>query len=213
MKSFIKVQVGDIVFDEFQSIEGKVIEINQSKNTAKVQATTDEDEIILSRLANLTVLQQSARKTANKVSSNPLKIKIKYFNPESTKLSKITKGDWIDLRSAVTIELKAGESTVIPLGVAMKLPDNHEAYALPRSNTFKTYGIIQTNSKGIIDNSYSGNDDQWGLPVYATRDTKINFDDRICQFRIQEKMPEITFEEVDYLEGDNRGGFGSTGIK
>ena len=93
----------------------------------------------------------------------------------------------------------------------MKLPDGYEAHLAPRSSTFKTWGIIQTNSIGVVDNSYSGNNDIWKMPVYATRDTVINVNDRICQFRIMSKMPVVDVEEVDNLEGPDRGGFGSTG--
>lgn len=139
-------------------------------------------------------------------------IKIKYHNPNIDKLEKITVGDWIDLRAAETVTLKAGEYKVISLGVSMKLPDHWEAHLVPRSSTFKKWGIIQTNHMGVIDNSYSGDGDIWGMPVYATRDTQINENERICQFRIMETQPCIEFEEVDHLDGENRGGFGSTGV-
>lgn len=142
-----------------------------------------------------------------------LEIKVKYFNKDITKLNKITKGDWIDVRSAETIEMQAGEFKLIPLGIGIKLPENYEAHLVPRSSTFKNWGIIQTNSQGVIDNSYSGDNDQWLMPVYATRDTVINFDDRVAQFRIVERMPEIEIVEVDKLDDISRGGFGSTGIK
>lgn len=138
-------------------------------------------------------------------------IKIKYFSDEIDKIAKIDKGDWIDLRSAETVELKAGEFKLIPLGVGMILPKNHEAHVVPRSSTFKNFGIIQTNHKGIIDESYCGNNDQWFFPAYALRDTVINSNDRICQFRIMEKQPEIVFEEVEFLKDKDRGGHGSTG--
>lgn len=95
----------------------------------------------------------------------------------------------------------------------MKLPDGYEAQIVPRSSTFKTWGIIQTNHTGVIDNSYSGDIDVWGMPVYAMRDTVINKNDRICQFRIVKRMPLIEFVEVEYLSGEDRGGFGSTGKK
>ena len=97
--------------------------------------------------------------------------------------------------------------------VAMQLPNGYEAHVVPRSSTFKTYGIIQTNSKGIIDESYCGDNDEWKMPVYATRNTVINFNERICQFRIVKKMPKLNIIKVDNLDNDDRGGFGSTGIK
>ncbi len=138
-------------------------------------------------------------------------IKIKYFNNQIKKLNKIEKGDWIDLRSAINCELKAGDFKLIPLGVAMELPKGYEAHVVPRSSTFKNFGIIQTNHKGVIDESYKGDNDQWFFPAYALRDTKININDRICQFRIQKKMPKINFIEVEKLNNNDRGGHGTTG--
>ena len=140
-----------------------------------------------------------------------MKLQIKYHNEEIEKIKKIDKGDWIDLRAAEKVELKQGDFALISLGVSMKLPDGYEAHLAPRSSTFKTWGIIQTNSIGVVDNSYSGNNDIWKMPVYATRDTVINVNDRICPFRIMPKMPVLDVEEVDNLEGPDRGGFGSTG--
>lgn len=140
------------------------------------------------------------------------RIKIKYFTEEIDKLTYIDgKSDWIDLRASETVELKAGEFKLIPLGIAMELPKGYEAHVVPRSSTFKNYGVLQVNSCGIIDCSYCGDEDMWYMPVYATRDTVINKNDRICQFRIMENQPKIEFEEVVSLENENRGGFGSTG--
>ena len=140
-------------------------------------------------------------------------IKIKYHNKNIKKIKKISMGDWIDLRSAETVELKAGEFKLISLGISMQLPDGYEAHIVPRSSTFKNFGIIQTNHCGIIDNSYSGSNDIWMFPAYALRDTVINENDRICQFRIMKKMPNVKFIEVDTLAEVDRGGFGSTGLK
>lgn len=142
-------------------------------------------------------------------------IKIKYFTDEIDKIDFIgsnKKSDWIDLRAAETVELKAGEFKLIPLGVAMKLPSGCEAHIVPRSSTFKTWGLLQTNSMGVVDNSYCGDDDMWKLPVLATRDTIVHVNDRICQFRIMEKQPKIKFKEVEHLSNQNRGGFGTTGV-
>ena len=142
-----------------------------------------------------------------------MNIKIKYFTDKIEKLRYIDgKSDWIDLRAAETIEMKAGEFKLIPLGVAMQLPDGYEAHVVPRSSTFKNFGIIQTNSQGIIDESYSGPDDQWFFPAYALRDTVININDRICQFRIIEHQPRFDFIPDTLVENINRHGFGSTGI-
>ena len=142
-------------------------------------------------------------------------IKVKYFeNHEGLTvepLKKIDKGDWIDLRANETISLRKGDFRLIPLGIGMKLPEGYEAHIVPRSSTFKNWGILQTNSMAIIDNSYSGNNDQWWLPVFATKNTIIQRNDRICQFRIVEKQPVIEFDTVEFLDDVDRGGFGSSG--
>lgn len=141
-------------------------------------------------------------------------IKIKYFDPDMPKLEYIGgKSDWIDLRSAIDLEYKAGEFHLIPLGVAIELPSGYEAHIVPRSSTFKNYGIIQTNHMGVVDESYKGDNDQWFMPVYALRDGKINKYDRICQFRIMPKMGCVDFEEVKQLNNPDRQGHGSTGLK
>ena len=125
-------------------------------------------------------------------------IKIKYFTDKIDKLTYIDgKSDWIDLRAAEEITLKQGEFRLIPLGVAMELPKGYEAHVVPRSSTFKNFGIIQTNHQGVIDGSYCGDHDQWFMPVYAVRDTQIHVNDRICQFRIMENQPKILFDEVE----------------
>ena len=143
-----------------------------------------------------------------------MEIKIKYFTDEIDKLCYVDgKSDWIDLRAAKTIELKAGEFKLIPLGVAMAIPEGYEAHVLPRSSTFKNFGILQVNSQGIIDNTYCGPNDEWFYPVYAVRDTIIHINDRICQFRIMENQPKVTFIEDALEHNENRGGHGSTGIK
>lgn len=139
------------------------------------------------------------------------RINIKYHNPKLEKIKKVGIGDWIDLRASEDVILKAGEFKIISLGVSMKLPEGYEAHIVPRSSSFKKWGIIQTNHMGVIDNSYSGDNDIWGMPVYAMRDTEIKMNDRICQFRIVKRQPEIEFVEVEHLGGIDRGGFGSTG--
>lgn len=140
-----------------------------------------------------------------------MEIKIKYFTTDIDKIKQIPNGDWVDLRSAKDVTLKKGEFTIIPLGVGMKLPFGYEAHIVPRSSTYKNYGIIQTNHMGVIDNSYSGDNDQWCMPVIAMRDTTIHKNDRICQFRITQKQPDFEFTEVKCLDTKSRGGFGSTG--
>ena len=138
-------------------------------------------------------------------------IKIKYLTDKIEKLTYIGgKSDWIDLRAAEDVEMKAGEFRLIPLGVAMELPKGYEAHIVPRSSTYKNFGVIQTNHMGVVDETYCGDNDQWFFPAYALRDTKIMTGDRICQFRIMEHQPAIRFEEVESLENEDRGGIGST---
>lgn len=139
------------------------------------------------------------------------KIKIKYFDNEIDKIEKISKGDLIDLRAAETVEMKKGDFKLIKLGVGMKLPEGYKANVYPRSSTYKNFGIILANSVGQIDNSYSGNSDEWKFPAIALKDTVIHKNDRICQFEIQKIQPEIEFEEVECLDEVSRGGIGSTG--
>jgi len=139
-------------------------------------------------------------------------IKIKYLSDRIEKLRYIDgKSDWIDLRAAEDVTLKAGEFKLISLGVAMELPKGYEAHIVPRSSTFKNFGVIQSNNLGVVDESYCGDQDCWYFPAYALRDTEIHVNDRICQFRIMEHQPVIQFDEVEKLDNLNRGGVGSTG--
>lgn len=142
---------------------------------------------------------------------NPLSIKIKYFR-DIEPIQKFENGDWIDLRSGIDIDLKAGDQALIPLGVGMILPEGYEAHIVPRSSTLKKFGIIQGNHMGIVDNSYSCDEDEWLMSVIAVRDTHISKNDRICQFRIMKKQPKLVFEQVVSLNAISRGGFGSTGV-
>ncbi len=139
-------------------------------------------------------------------------IKIKYHVEGLEPVKQAHPFEWYDLRSAETVELKKGDFKLIDLGVSIALPEGYEAILAPRSSTFKNYGIIMTNSFGVIDSLYKGNEDRWMMPAYATRDTVINKNDRICQFRIQECQLPIEFIEVDHLGNENRGGYGSTGV-
>lgn len=137
-------------------------------------------------------------------------IKIKYFtNIEPIEMK--PNSDWIDLRSAEDIDFKQGEFKLIKLGVAMQLPKGYEAHVVPRSSTYKNFGIIQTNHQAVIDESFCGNNDQWLYPAYALRNTHISKNDRICQFRIVKKQPQIQFNIVEKLENKDRNGFGSSG--
>ena len=158
-----------------------------------------------------------------------MKMRIKYFDG-ATKMEKITKGNWIDVYSNADIFVPVGERAMIPLGFALELPQGWEGHLAPRSSTFKTWGIIQTNSVGVVDDTYIGDNDQWHLPVYClTANCKVNENeiptvdgrqgvwirkgDKIGQFRIMEVMPEIEFEEVESFGNADRGGFGTTGTK
>lgn len=141
-----------------------------------------------------------------------MKIKIKYFTDKIEKLHYIDgKSDWIDLRAAEEIQIEKDHFALIPLGVAMELPKGYEAHVVPRSSTFKNFGIIQTNHMGIIDETYCGDNDQWFFPAYALRDTVIKQGERICQFRIMEHQPAFSFDVVESMENQDRGGHGSTG--
>ena len=141
-----------------------------------------------------------------------IEIKIKYLD-EATKLKRIQQGDWIDVYAYEDVILHQGESALVSLGFAMEFPAKYEAHLAPRSSTFKKWGILQTNSVAVIDNSYSGTNDIWKYPALAIRDTTIYEGDRICQFRIMKKQPEIEFIEVDELDSVDRGSFGSTGTR
>ena len=140
-------------------------------------------------------------------------IKIKYFDQFIEPIYKIGYGDWIDLRSAESVDIKKGDYYLIRLGVGMILPKGYEAHVLPRSSTPSKFGIMCANSMGVIDNSYSGDGDEWKFPAVAIRDTHIEKGDRICQFRIVKNQPGITFTIVNHLNDTDRGGIGSTGTR
>ena len=145
-------------------------------------------------------------------------IKIKYVREGMQEIRQIECGDWIDLRCAEDVYMEPGDFKMIPLGVAMELPEGYEALVVPRSSLFKNYGVLLVNSIGIIDESYKGDGDEWMFPAlkpYAKGDVgnyfKIPKNERICQFRIVKHQPDIEFQTVDTLGNGSRGGFGSTG--
>ena len=143
-----------------------------------------------------------------------VEIEVLYHSDEVLRLEYIAgKYDWVDLRSAERVVMKKGDFKLVNLGISVRLPEGFEAHVVPRSSLFRNYGLIQTNSMGVIDNSYSGADDVWMVPLYATRDTVVEKGDRICQFRIMKNQPLLTFKEVgrEEMGGPARGGFGSTG--
>lgn len=141
----------------------------------------------------------------------PMDIKVKYFTDKIDKLQKIEQGDWIDLRVAENVHMKAGEFKVLHLGVAMQLPAGYEAIVAPRSSTYKNWGIVLSNSFGVIDGSYCSDQDEWRAPVIALMDTDIPINTRLFQFRIQKNQPKLNFITVDELDNPSRGGIGSTG--
>ena len=139
-----------------------------------------------------------------------MRIEILYHS-DIERISQRANGDWLDLRAAGRVEFSAGEHKLISLGVSMRLPAGYEAHVAPRSSTFKHWGLLQTNSPGIIDESYAGPEDIWFFSAYATRPTVVEKNDRICQFRLVKKMPQPDLCEVEHLSGPSRGGHGSSG--
>ena len=204
---------GQLVFDHGSKRKGKFVSYNRDMGkTATVEFITSFNKETQERTTKLETVQTSNLEYARQNKKRkPLPIKIKYFDKEVAKIEKIEQGDWIDLRAAETVEMKQGDFKVIKLGVGMKLPKGFEAHVVPRSSTFKKWGVLQTNSMGVIDESYCGNEDQWRFPALAMRDTRIEKGDRICQFRIMRKMSDVYLREVENLNDVSRGGFGSTG--
>lgn len=139
------------------------------------------------------------------------KIIVKYRHDDTQRIHKISVGDWIDLSVDIDVSMGQGEYLILPLGVAMQLPKGYEAHIIPRSSTFGKYGVLQANSSGLIDESYRGDNDWWGFPAYATRNTTIKRGTRICQFRIVKKQSKLKIKEVKFFNSNSRGGFGSTG--
>lgn len=149
----------------------------------------------------------------------PIIVPVKYHNPDLLPIERIDKGDWIDLRAAKSMSITKGQMVMVPLGISMKIPEGYEAILAPRSSLFKNHGTLMANSIGIIDNSYCGDNDQWMACLYGTRDTQIELNERICQFRFLPTMRQIEgernlryiFDAVDTLGCPDRGGYGSTG--
>lgn len=166
---------------------------------------------IISATVSTVVVGIASYLSANK-KKKPLDLFVKYTvdDPDFI-IEKNAKGDWIDLRAAKEIVLKAGQRVDIPLGVAMKLPDGYEARLLPRSSTCRKINIWMENSEGVIDQSFCGDNDEWGFRAYAVEDTIIPYGARIAQFRIVENQPDLNIVTVKKLSDVSRGAFGSTG--
>lgn len=122
-------------------------------------------------------------------------------------------GEWVDLCTAEDVELGFLDFKIISLGVSMELPKGYYAHVIPRSSTFKNWGILLANSMGVIENTYCGDGDVWGFPAICLRKegVKIPKGTRVCQFRLEAQAPAVEFEQVEALGNAGRGGFGSTG--
>ncbi len=140
------------------------------------------------------------------------KLKIKYHVKELEKLRYIDgKSDWIDLRVAENVSMKQGEYRLISMGISVEIPKGYEMLIVPRSSAYKNFGILQTNAMGVVDESFCGDNDIIHMPILAMRDTELHINDRIGQFRLMPHQPEVHFIEVDHLDNEDRGGFGTTG--
>lgn len=211
-------KINEKVWVKAEKKEGKVLDLDIPNLSVTVSFQRDENELVTRKMKFMDIDKLRTQKEVKpkftvQGSTKPKKLTIlvRYFDKDLPKIEKIEKGDWVDLRAAEDVELKQGENKLIPLGVAMSLPFGYEGHLLPRSSTIKNFGIVMANSQGIVDESYRGNDDEWKFNALAVRDTKILKGDRIAQFRIVEKMPQVNIVEVDELKAPNRGGFGSTG--
>lgn len=225
-----KFNIGDKVnlikgLDDSTGIMQENLEELYSKENliiVKIEYSKDEELWSYEVTEGYWFLESELIKVEEEIINNKLKMRIKYFEG-ATKLQKITKGNWIDVYSNKDIFVPVGERAMIPLGFALELPQGWEGHLAPRSSTFKTWGIIQTNHVGVVDDSFIGDNDQWHMPVYCLQGknsqeeggilgegTWIKKGDKIGQFRIMEVMPEIEFEEVESFGNADRGGFGTT---
>lgn len=177
------------VHDNMENIRAK----NREKCDEAIEKIHEENEKVMDRLRP--------------------EILIKYHSDAARPVEQAHEGEWFDVRAAKSYDLKAGNKYMIDLGISVRVPRGYEAILAPRSSSFKKWGFIQTNSIGVIDETYSGDEDIWMLPVFATRDAQIEAGERVAQFRIQRNQGRPRLTEVGYLGKNNRGGFGSTGTK
>ena len=140
-----------------------------------------------------------------------LEIKIKYSEGMEP-IKQAHEGEWYDLRAAKDYCYVKGDIVKISLGVAIQLPDGYEAIIRQRSSLAGKYGLMMACS-GVIDNLYCGDDDIWSFQGYAIQSGLVKKNDRICQFRIEKIQPTAEIVKVEKLGNENRGGFGSTGVK
>ena len=217
MKQRRYYEVGEKVWVKPYQTIGKIVYLDIKPEEKQYKADIEFKNTIgelVTKTFNLWEINKDKREYYKNLNRNILHIPVKYFDEDVEKLQAIEIGDWIDLRSRVDVELGQLEFALVPLNIAMQLPEGYEAHIVPRSSTYKNWGILQTNSMGVIDNSYAGNDDEWLFPALSVKGgTHIKKGDRICQFRITKKMDKdaFRFKTVDELLGSNRGGFGSTG--
>lgn len=171
-----------------------------------------------------------------------IKIKVKVLT-EGCMPELNSKGDWIDLRSSVDLDINAPQAgtqktvgnvklrdveipvVYIPLGVAIELPKGYEAIIASRSGSPKKLRIFIPNGKGVIDNTYNGDDDQWHYVASSLGNTCIKKGDRICQFRIQLSQKATVWQKIKWLFSsgielvkvdslsDNNRGMNVTGIE
>ncbi len=206
---------------DFETLPAEIVQYIEEQETLLKQEQ-NKNQVIVSYLKragerikcllreNETLIDNQALSMVAMNKQKAKKIRIKYVR-DVLPVSSIDIGDWIDLRCAENVEMSAGQYKMIPLGVAMELPEGYEALVVPRSSTFKKYGIVLANSIGVIDEAYKGDNDEWNFLAYAVTDAKIPKNERICQFRIIKHQPDIVFQTVEFLGNINRGGIGSTG--
>ena len=217
MKQRRYYEVGEKVWVKEWRTIGEIVKLDIDPEVQKYKVkvkVVDKDDVEIIGTFNLWDINKDKRQKFKQAQQKKVTIPVKYFDQTIEKIKDIAIGDWIDLRAGKDVTLGKFEFALIPLNIAMELPEGYEAHIVPRSSTFKNWGIIQTNSMGVIDNSYAGDDDQWLFPALSiTGDTHIKKGDRICQFKIVKKMDKenFQFETVEKLSSANRGGFGSTG--
>ena len=215
-----------------------IVENLKSTRNLTYYFSQEDLELISEQETNLSSqVETLVKETLDKLLNEPYKVKVKYHDSSMPKFEQIEKGNWIDCRvikggkithsdgtkeplewkteenGTCYIEYKEGDFMMLPLGFSINQGKGYEVNLVPRSSTFKNYGIIQTNHYGVGDDTFVGNNDMYHFPCYALRDGRINLYDRICQMKINKAMPQIIFNEVEDMESEDRGGFGSTGVE